>query len=77
MLAHDHSPGFKFDLVKNRGLVCCSATRPGVAFCCSENVKMLAKILTKGYRIYIHILFFAVIEIGYNILFWGLDMDRI
>jgi hypothetical protein len=35
------------------------------------------KKIDKGYRIYIHILFFTVIVIGYNILFGGLDMDRI
>jgi hypothetical protein len=37
---------------------------------------MMAKILTKDIG-YISISFFAVIVIGYNILFLALDMDRI
>jgi hypothetical protein len=58
-----------------------------LAFCCSETVTMLAKILTKDigycivhkygrYTIYPYP-FFAMIVISYNILFLGLDMDRI
>jgi hypothetical protein len=44
---------------------------PGLSFCCSETVTMLAKILTKDIG-YISISFFwAWIWIGYNILFWG------
>jgi hypothetical protein len=59
----------------------------GLAFHCSETVTMLAfyKYIyylmtfgTKGYRIYIYPYpFFVVIVTGYNILLWGLDMDRI
>jgi hypothetical protein len=44
---------------------------PGLAFCCSETVTMLAKILTKDIG-YISISFFGPgpwIWIGYNILF--------
>jgi hypothetical protein len=50
-----------------------AAVLPCLAFCCSETVTMLAKFLTKdiGYP------FFAMIVIGYNILFLGLYMDRI
>jgi hypothetical protein len=60
----------------------CNATRSGFSlFRNCDNAGVLQIYLmtfgTKGYRIYIHILFFAVIVIGYNILFGGLDMDRI